>query len=58
MSSRATGTKGWADWLDQSRVMQNLQFLYIYRVKPNLTRDPAMPDAVRQMYHEVADQMW
>lgn len=55
MSSQS---RGWADWLDQSRVMLILQNLYIYRVKPNITRDPAMPDAVRHIYHEMADQMW
>ena len=53
-----SGPRGWADWLEQSRVMQNLQNLYIYRIKPNITRDPAMPDAVRQLTHDLSDMMW
>ena len=38
--------------------MQNLQNLYIYRIKPNITRDPAMPEAVRQLTHDLSDMMW
>ena len=36
----------------------NLQRLYLYKIKPNLTLDPAMPSFVRDAVHDLADEIW
>ena len=40
------------------KIQITVQNLYLYRVKPGLTKDKQMPGFVRWAIHEVADELW
>ncbi len=40
------------------KIQITVQNMYLYRVKPNLTKDKQMPGFVRWAIHEVSDELW